>query len=86
MRGNEGKPHRVPLPGARGKGVLVSPTVHGNLIVGPSAVPTEEAERPKTTADGLAFVKEQALQSVPGIDFRNSIRNFAGNPCKYGQK
>ena len=65
-------------PGARGKGVLVSPTVHGNLIVGPSAVPTEEAERPKTTADGLAFVKEQALQSVPGIDFRNSIRNFAG--------
>lgn len=65
-------------PDARGKGVLVSPTVHGNLIAGPSAILTKEAERPKTTADGLAFVKEQALQSVPGINFRNSIRNFAG--------
>ncbi|MFR1517277.1 MAG: NAD(P)/FAD-dependent oxidoreductase [Clostridia bacterium] len=65
-------------PNQSGKGVLVSPTVHGNLIAGPNAVLTKEPLRPKTTVEGLAFVKEQALQSVPGIDFRNSIRNFAG--------
>lgn len=65
-------------PNESGKGVLVSPTVHGNLLAGPSAVLTGEAGRPKTTAEGLAFVKEQALRSVPRIEFRNSIRNFAG--------
>ena len=65
-------------PGPEGKGVLVSPTVHGNLIVGPNAVACKDAHRVNTTAEGLSFVKSAAIKSVPGIQFRNSIRNFAG--------
>ncbi|MBC5737007.1 NAD(P)/FAD-dependent oxidoreductase [Lawsonibacter faecis] len=64
-------------PGPAGKGVLVAPTVHGNLIVGPNAEPVER-EDTATTADGLRFVRETAEKSVPAIDFRQSIRNFAG--------
>lgn len=61
-----------------GKGVLVSPTVDGNLIVGPNAEPVEGALDTGTTAEGLEFVKKMALLSVPGLSFRDSIRNFAG--------
>lgn len=62
-------------PTVHGKGVLVAPTVHGNLIVGPNS---EAASSLATTAEGMAFVKEKALNCVPDINFRESIRNFAG--------
>lgn len=62
-------------PNTYGKGVLVSPTVHGNLIVGPNA---HAATDTATTAEGLAEVKQLALLSVPDINFRDNIRNFAG--------
>ena len=64
-------------PSDVGKGVLVSPTVHGNLIVGPNAVPCE-AEDTSTSADDLAFVRTMAAKSIPSVDFRANIRNFAG--------
>ena len=65
-------------PNADGKGVLVSPTVHGNLIVGPNAEPVDDGDDVAVTAGGLAFVKRQAARSVPGINYRESIRNFSG--------
>ena len=61
-----------------GKGVLVAPTVHGNLIVGPDAEQGVEKERVNTTASGLEFVKSSAAKSVPDINYRNTIRTFAG--------
>ncbi len=64
-------------PDELGKGVLVSPTVHGNLIVGPDSERVA-GENKDTTSEGLAFVKRVAALSVPAIDYRNSIRNFAG--------
>jgi len=64
-------------PNEKGKGVLVSPTVHGNLIVGPNSIPTTEDDL-ATTLDGLDFVRTSALKSVPSINYRESIRNFAG--------
>ncbi len=64
-------------PNRDGKGVLVSPTVHGNLIVGPNAEPAGRGDV-STTADALAFVRERAAKSVPGVNFRENIRNFAG--------
>ena len=64
-------------PNELGKGVLVAPTVHGNLIVGPNSEPVE-GEDTSTTAAGMAFVREKALKSVPSIQFNQSIRNFAG--------
>ena len=64
-------------PTKLGKGVLVAPTVHGNLLAGPNAAPCK-AEDTANTADGLAFVRASAMRSVPGLNFRDNIRNFAG--------
>ena len=65
-------------PTAAGKGVLVAPTVHGNLIVGPNAHDVEDPMNRETTLDGMDEVAEVSHKSVPSIDFRQSIRNFAG--------
>ena len=73
-------------PGPAGKGVLVSPTVHGNLLAGPNAVPCKDGHRVNTTADGLAFVKQNALKSVPSVNFRDTIRSFAGMRANSDQK
>ena len=65
------------LPGKYGKGVLVTPTVHGNLLVGPNAEPVEGNDT-SCTSSGLEFVKTTAQRSVPSINFGESIRSFAG--------
>ena len=62
---------------ALGKGVLVAPTVHGNLLVGPNAEPVEGNDT-SCTSSGLEFVKTTAQRSVPSINFGESIRSFAG--------
>ena len=64
-------------PNELGKGVLVAPTVHGNLIVGPNAEPVEGNDT-SCTSSGLEFVKTTAQRSVPSINFGESIRSFAG--------
>lgn len=66
-------------PSADGKGVLVAPTVHGNLIVGPNAESREgNPEDVSCTSDGLAEVRKKAVKSVPSVSFRDNIRNFTG--------
>lgn len=59
------------------KGVLVSPTVHGNLIVGPDAQEVA-GDDVSNTAEVLDAIRATGALSVPGINFRESIRNFAG--------
>ena len=65
-------------PTEKGKGVLVSPTADGNIIVGPNA----EGEGPKddfsTTREGLDFVSAEAAKSTSKINYRDNIRSFAG--------
>ncbi len=65
-------------PSSVGKGVLVSPTVHGNLIVGPDATSSDDKSKVNTTGEQLDFIRATAAKSVPNINYRNSIRNFAG--------
>lgn len=65
-------------PSALGKGVLISPTVHGNLIVGPNAEAVEDAADTAVTAESLAFVRRQAERSIPHLPFAENIRNFSG--------
>lgn len=77
---SEGKRARHVLfqcPNELGKGTLVAPTVHGNLIVGPNNEPCER-EDTATTAEGLAFVRDMAVKTIPGISWRDNIRNFSG--------
>lgn len=65
-------------PNENGKGVLVAPTVHGNLIVGPNAESVQDKLNLGTSLSGQNFVREMALRSIPGLNFRENIRNFAG--------
>lgn len=68
-----------PCPTKNGKGILVSPTVHGNLLIGPDAAPTEKGNI-STTQDRLDYVKENAVKNVPlvGKIYNKIIRNYAG--------
>lgn len=66
------------LPTKFGKGILVSPTIHGNLILGPTAIDIEDKEGINTTQEGLGEVLEKAGKSVKNIPVRQVITSFAG--------
>lgn len=69
-----------PAPSAAGKGVLVIPTLHGNVMIGPDneILSWHEAEAVQTTAAGLSYVRSKAELLVPGIPFHLGIANFSG--------
>lgn len=66
------------LPSKMGKGVLVTPTVHGNLLVGPTAVDVDNKEAINTTQSGLDSLTRTASQSVKNVPMRQVITSFAG--------
>ena len=66
------------LPNEFGKGILVSPTAHGNLLLGPTAIDIEEKEGTNTTREGLDQVLTKAGQNVKNIPMRQVITSFAG--------
>lgn len=66
------------LPGKYGKGVLVTPTVHGNLLIGPTATDVEQKEGTDTTMQGMEEICKKAQHSVKEIPFRQVITGFAG--------
>lgn len=65
-------------PSSAGKGVLVTPTVHGNLLVGPNAVEQASKTDLSTSAEGLRFVLDAARKTWPEASARGMIANFAG--------
>lgn len=66
------------LPGKYGKGVLVTPTIHGNLLLGPTAIDIEDKEGTNTTREGLDQVLQKAGENVKNIPMRSVITSFAG--------
>ena len=66
------------LPSRMGKGILVTPTAHGNLLVGPTANDIQDKEDIDTTAEGLAKVLRLGSNSVDSLDGRQTITSFAG--------
>ncbi len=66
------------LPGKFGKGILVSPTVHGNLLIGPTALDIEDKEGTNTTWEGLDEVIGKAGMNVKDLPMRKVITSFAG--------
>jgi len=71
-----------PCPTALGKGVLVSPTAHGNLIIGPNAEAIDSPENTATTASGLRYVEEQAQKIKKKLPFHDVITTFSGLRAK----
>jgi len=66
------------IPTGMGKGVLVTPTVDGNLLIGPSAENMTDRENKDTTAEGLDGVFRMARKSVPSLKSRDVITSFTG--------
>lgn len=66
------------LPTALGKGILVTPTVHGNLLTGPTAQDLEDKEGVETSDKGIELVQQKAAWSVPDIPQGAVITSFAG--------
>ena len=66
------------LPGKLGKGVLVAPTVHGNTIVGPTAIDVEDKDATGTTQAGLDDVRAKSGMAVKNLPLRQTITSFAG--------
>ena len=65
-------------PSVMGKGVLVTPTVHGNLLLGPTAEDIADPLDTATTASGLAEVIRKAALTWPSLSVRSNITNFSG--------
>ncbi len=66
------------LPGKYGKGVLVTPTVHGNTLVGPTAIDIEDKEGINTTQQGIDELITKAGNTVKNLPMRQVITSFAG--------
>lgn len=65
-------------PSKMGKGILVSPTVDGNLLTGPTSVDIDEKDNTATTAEGLGRVMRETLENVDGVMFNQTITSFCG--------
>ncbi len=78
MAGNHISHTVFQLPGSMGKGVLVTPTTHGNLLVGPTAQNIEDKEGINTTAEGIDKIISTSGRSVKDIPLRLVITSFSG--------
>jgi glycerol-3-phosphate dehydrogenase len=61
-----------------GKGVLVSPTVDGNVYTGPTAMNITDKRDTATTPEGMWYLKRLSKKSVPGLALSKSITAFSG--------
>ncbi|MBP5598280.1 MAG: NAD(P)/FAD-dependent oxidoreductase [Pseudobutyrivibrio sp.] len=67
-----------PQPTKLGKGILVTPTVHGNTLAGPTAIDTDNKDEAPVTAEGIAKVLEGQAKNVSGLPVKQVITGFSG--------
>lgn len=65
-------------PTAMGKGILVSPTADGNLLLGPTSTDVTDKTDKATSPEGLAQIMSQALEDTPSVPLRSVITSFTG--------
>lgn len=65
-------------PTEKGKGVLVTQTVHGNLLVGPNATVVENKEDKATSQSGIDEIVNDSKKSVENINYAKTITSFSG--------
>lgn len=68
----------LPVPSKLGKGVLVSPTVFGNVMLGPTAEDMTDREDTATTADGFAFLLDKGAGIIPELLAEEVTASYAG--------
>jgi glycerol-3-phosphate dehydrogenase len=68
----------LPVPTARTKGVLIAPTVYGNVLLGPTAEDVEDRADTATTAAGLAGLLDAGRRLLPGLAAEEVTASYAG--------
>lgn len=66
------------IPTKLGKGILVSPTVDGNLLTGPTSVNIEDKEDKTTTPEGFEHIIKETFENVRNVPFNKTITSFCG--------
>ncbi len=67
-----------PTPSKRGKGVLIVPQVHGELLIGPSSEFQDSPLNVDNTKAGLSHVRKESMRLAQNIPFNKVIRTFTG--------
>ena len=67
-----------PTPSKMGKGILVSPTVDGNLLLGPTSVDIDDKDNKNTTAEGFADIISKANKNITAVNLSKTITSFCG--------
>ena len=65
-------------PTKMGKGILISPTVDGNLILGPTSVDIDDKHDRSTTNEGFAKIIKEAVENIPSVQTNKVITSFTG--------
>lgn len=65
-------------PSEMGKGILITPTVDGNLLTGPTATDITDRDDKKTTAEGFSKIIKEARENVVNVPFNKTITSFCG--------
>ncbi|WP_037767575.1 FAD-dependent oxidoreductase [Streptomyces sp. FXJ7.023] len=68
----------LPVPTALGKGVLVAPTVYGNVLLGPTAENLDDKDATESTAEGLRALREQGRRILPALLDEEVTAVYAG--------
>ncbi|UFR00925.1 FAD-dependent oxidoreductase [Streptomyces sp. Go40/10] len=76
----------LPVPTALGKGVLVAPTVYGNVLLGPTAEDLDDKRATGSTADGTAALREQGRRILPALLEEEVTAVYAGLRAATGQE
>ncbi len=65
-------------PTKAGKGILVTPTVDGNLLTGPTSVNISDKEDHSTTAEGFSHIIKEASENLKSVPYGKTITSFCG--------
>lgn len=68
-----------PVPSSKGKGVLLVPTIHHNLLLGPTSDFIDEKENVDSTKEGLDNIRKKISKLVKNVPIHQVIRTFSGN-------
>jgi len=68
----------LPVPTKISKGILVAPTVFGNVLMGPTAVDGTDKTDLSVTPQGLRTVMEAGLRMIPGLRRETVVTTYAG--------
>ena len=68
----------LPIPTKVTKGKLMTPTIHGNMLVGPTAEDLDNKVDVSVTTEGLDSIYADVSKMIPGVNVRDTITQYSG--------